>query len=83
MTINPRRAMAVTHANAKVKGRFLKDRVKMTDAPTDTTDRSTFPAARSQGSESTVGLQYMYTWGDRDVISFHIYASWFSTPSCR
>ena len=23
-----------------------------------------------------------YTYGDSDVISFHIYASWLSPPSC-
>jgi len=25
--------------------------------------------------------EYVYTKGDSDVISFHIYASWFSPPS--
>jgi len=26
---------------------------------------------------------YVYTWGDSDVILFHISASWFLPPSCR
>ena len=27
-------------------------------------------------------VEYSYTYADSDVISFHIYASWFPQPSC-
>jgi len=30
--------------------------------------------------DSVTPLQRMYTYDDSDVISFHIYASWFSPP---
>jgi len=31
---------------------------------------------------TVASLTDVYTYGDSDVISFHIYASWFSSPSC-
>jgi len=40
-------------------------------------------AARSRRTiRNSMGPRADYTQGDSDVISFHIYASWFSPPSC-